>query len=105
MRDKIMAQATHNAVALHVFSIACGDLALNPAGNLTTKRFYDAETILPLPEGKWEHGVVLARISHAGWTITPHGADYMLECWSECFTPFHLRFLRAVAELARAVAA
>jgi hypothetical protein len=88
-----------------VLMAACGDLMLDGAGHLCTKRTYDAKTYEALPAGQFERGQLLAKISRGGWKITVGGAHYMLECWPDLFSRGEIKRLEAITHENAAAAA
>jgi hypothetical protein len=69
----------HTYIVTELLMSACGDLALNGAGHLTTKRTYDLVSLKELPAGQFQHGETLARIGRCGWTLTAAGAEFILD--------------------------
>ena len=91
-------QTWHTRIVTELLYCACGDLALDARGHLTTKTTYDYEAGKELPAGQFRHGDKLALISREGWTLTPNGAQFILEnCPPEGNRNYDMYWLRAVA--------
>jgi hypothetical protein len=75
---------------------AMGDLILTRRGDLATRVFYDLTTLKDLPFDQHTPGTVLAIIGLTGWTLTPEGAQFILE---KCppNNPLKVRNLVAIA--------
>src|SRR5690606_9589701 len=82
-------------------SQAMGDLMLIPGvGDLAYRETCDPETLRDYPRDVSKPGQTLARISAAGWTLTPAGAQFILENCSPA-----KRDVRALEAIASAKAA
>ena len=70
-------QDWHNRMVAMLFNSAKGDLILSSGGDLCDRNIWSDAAEL-----SWEQhtvGSVLATIGGTGWTLTPNGADYVLE--------------------------
>lgn len=73
-------QAFHNRLVFNLMRDAMGDLMLCPgSGSLAYRETYDESTGRDYPREISKPRDVLARISGAGWTLTPAGAEFILE--------------------------
>ena len=96
MSDKSR-QVWHTRIVTELMYSANGDLMLDQRGNLCTRVMYDPATWQDLPFAQHTLGDKLAILSRAGWTLTPVGAQFILEnCPAE--NAFDRRVLAAIAD-------
>lgn len=87
-------QARHTRIVTEFMCSARGDLILNGHGDLCERQRWSDDYRVELAWRDHTCGNVIALMTRFGWTLTSHGAEFILD--SECFEKRDAKFLKAI---------